>query len=83
MLQNKEEHIWQRQKDTVMDWHSRYVISWELSVTMADDFCVSALRRIGKEGDMMAKRYDGRKPANCFGILRRAIFQAHSRPQEQ
>jgi putative transposase len=29
----------------VMDWHSRYVISWELSVTMDEDFCVSALRR--------------------------------------
>lgn len=29
----------------VMDWHSRYVLSWELSVTMDDDFCVSSLRR--------------------------------------
>lgn len=29
----------------VMDWHSRYVVSWELSVTMDDDFCVSALER--------------------------------------
>lgn len=29
----------------VMDWYSRYVISWELSVTMDDDFCVSALGR--------------------------------------
>jgi putative transposase len=27
----------------VMDWHSRYVRSWEVSVTMAEDFCVSAL----------------------------------------
>jgi len=37
----------------VMDWHSRFVLSWEvLSVTMNDDFCVSALtsaiRRHGK-----------------------------------
>ena len=29
----------------IMDWHSRYVVSWELSVTMDDDFCVSALHR--------------------------------------
>jgi len=29
----------------VMDWHSRYVLSWELSVTMDDHFCVSALGR--------------------------------------
>ena len=35
----------------VMDWHSRYVLSWEVSVTMEEDFCVStlesALRRHG------------------------------------
>lgn len=29
----------------IMDWHSRYVLSWELSVTMDDSFCVSALER--------------------------------------
>jgi putative transposase len=28
----------------VMDWHSRYVLSWEVSVTMDDGFCVSALQ---------------------------------------
>ena len=36
----------------VMDWYSRYVLSWEVSVTMDDDFCVnalkSAIRRHGK-----------------------------------
>ena len=34
-----------------MDWHSRYVLSWEVSVTMEETFCVnaleSALRRYG------------------------------------
>ena len=29
----------------VMDWHSRYVLSWEVSVTMNAEFCVSALER--------------------------------------
>ena len=29
----------------VMDWFSRYVLSWELSVTLDSDFCVSALER--------------------------------------
>jgi len=29
----------------VMDWHSRYVLSWELSITMDREFCVSALER--------------------------------------
>lgn len=36
----------------VMDWYSRKVLSWEVSVTMDDSFCVSALekaiRRYGK-----------------------------------
>ncbi|TBV80125.1 MAG: IS3 family transposase [Desulfobulbaceae bacterium] len=36
----------------IMDWHSRYVLSWEISVTMDDDFCVnaldSAIRRYGR-----------------------------------
>jgi putative transposase len=27
----------------VMDWHSRYVLSWEVSVTMEEHFCVNAL----------------------------------------
>ena len=29
----------------VMDWYSRCVLSWEVSVTMDDSFCVSALER--------------------------------------
>ncbi len=28
----------------VMDWFSRYVISWEVSVTLEPEFCVSALK---------------------------------------
>ena len=28
----------------IMDWASRYVLSWEISVTMNDDFCVNALQ---------------------------------------
>ena len=27
----------------VMDWYSRYVLAWEVSVTMEEGFCVSAL----------------------------------------
>ena len=29
----------------VMDWYSRQVLSWEVSVTMDDSFCVNALER--------------------------------------
>ena len=28
----------------VLDWASRYVLSWEVSVTMDADFCVNALK---------------------------------------
>ena len=33
----------------VMDWHSRYVLSWELSITLESEFCVSALERALRE----------------------------------
>jgi putative transposase len=29
----------------IMDWYSRYVLSWELSLTLETDFCVAALNR--------------------------------------
>ena len=29
----------------VMDWFSRYVLSWELSVTLESDFCIEALKQ--------------------------------------
>jgi putative transposase len=29
----------------IMDWHSRYVLSWELSTTLDRGFCLEALRR--------------------------------------
>ena len=34
----------------VMDWHSRYVLSWELSITLDAEFCVTALDRALKLG---------------------------------
>jgi putative transposase len=29
----------------IMDWFSRYVLSWELSITLEKEFCLAALRR--------------------------------------
>lgn len=29
----------------VLDWHSRYVLSWEVSTTLETDFCTSALNQ--------------------------------------
>jgi len=34
----------------VMDWYSRYVISWDVSNSMETDFCVSALKKSLKTG---------------------------------
>jgi len=34
----------------VMDWHSRYVLSWALSVTMEIDFCLAALKQALRRG---------------------------------
>ena len=30
-------------RNTQVDWYSRYVLAWEVSVTMEEEFCVSAL----------------------------------------
>jgi putative transposase len=29
----------------IMDWYSRYVVAWEVSITLETDFCVTALQR--------------------------------------
>lgn len=34
----------------VLDWHSRYIVSWELSNTLDEAFCVSALERALRRG---------------------------------
>jgi putative transposase len=34
----------------VLDWYSRYVLSWEVSVTIEGSFCLSALRRALRAG---------------------------------
>ena len=35
----------------VMDWHSRKVLAWRVSVTMDTDFCVEALgESLGRHG---------------------------------
>ncbi len=34
----------------VIDWFSRYVLSWRLSLTMELDFCVEALRSALRRG---------------------------------
>ncbi|MBI5447468.1 MAG: transposase family protein [Gammaproteobacteria bacterium] len=35
-----------RQKITLIDWYSRYVLDWELSITLEADFCIDTLSRV-------------------------------------
>ncbi len=42
----------------VMDWHSRKVLAWRVSVTMDTDFCVEALEEsLGRHGVSMSSDY--------------------------
>ena len=34
----------------IMDWHSRYVLAWKLSNTLAMDFCIDALKEALSKG---------------------------------
>jgi putative transposase len=34
----------------IIDWHSRYVLDWELSISLEADFCIEALRRVLVKG---------------------------------
>ena len=34
----------------ILDWHSRYVVAWEVSVSLEADFCVSVLERALRSG---------------------------------
>jgi len=34
----------------IMDWYSRYVVSWEVSITLETNFCVAALRKALERG---------------------------------
>ena len=34
----------------IMDWHSRYILSWRLSNTLESDFCLEALKEALKKG---------------------------------
>ena len=44
----------------VLDWFSRYVLSWSLSLTMELDFCVAALKsalRRGRPGTLHGQHF--------------------------
>jgi len=45
-----------------MDWASRYVLSWEISVAMNDDFCVNALKSLERPH----QSFSGKTPAEMY-----------------
>jgi len=59
----------------VLDWYSRYVLSWEVSNTLDDDFCLTALERALQQGkpDIFNTNQGVQFTANAFtGRLERA-----------
>jgi putative transposase len=58
----------------IMDWYSRYVLSWELSLTLETDFCVAALNRAlnGKSPEIFNTDQGSQFTSEAFtGILTR------------
>jgi putative transposase len=59
----------------IMDWHSRYVLAWEVSITLESDFCVSALRQaLGRYQPEIMNTDQGSQftSADWTGVLRQA-----------
>jgi transposase InsO family protein len=61
----------------VMDWHSRFVLSWSLSLTMELDFCLEALRSALRRGrpeifnsdqgsQFTSEKFTGELAARCY-----------------
>jgi putative transposase len=62
----------------VIDWHSRYVLSWELSNTMENLFCVEALEGALRLGQPEIFNTDPRVAVHVRGVHGRAVGQADS-----
>ena len=54
----------------IMDWYSRYVLSWEVSVTLDSSFCVSALERALTRAQPEIFNSDQRGPVHEPGLYR-------------
>ena len=67
----------------VMDWYSRYVLSWEVSTTMDDIFCVnalqSAIRRFGKPESFNTDQGSQYTSNNFTGVLKQHKIRLCSR----
>lgn len=62
----------------ILDWFSRYVIAWELSLTLETEFCVSALRRAlawGRPEIFNSDQGSQFSSADFTGVLKQAGVQ--------
>ena len=53
----------------VMDWYSRYVLSWKLSNSMDVEFCLEALDQRGREVLLLNLQYFGEELIVPSGAL--------------
>ena len=52
----------------IMDWHSRYVVSWRLSNTLEADFCIKALQEALGQGQPEVFNTDQSLPLRRQGV---------------
>ena len=62
----------------ILDWHSRYVLSWEISNTLDGEFCLTALEQALQQGkpEIFNTDQGSQFTANAFtGRLEQAQYQ--------
>ena len=62
----------------VIDWFSRYVLSWAVSITMDVTFCLEALAQALRQSQPEIFRYRSGSPVHESGLYRAPQAQRHS-----
>ena len=61
----------------VMDWYSRVVLSWEVSVTLTEDFCVSALERAIRTHSQLPEIFNTDQGSQYTGETFTSVLKRH------
>jgi len=61
----------------VMDWYSRVVLSWEVSVTLTEDFCVSALERAIRTHSQLPEIFNTDQGSQYTGRAFTSVLKQH------
>jgi transposase InsO family protein len=71
----------------VMDWYSRYVFSWEISITLDTGFCLEALDRALQGGTPEIFNNEEARPLYQYGMCEpaeaRQIFGSAGMDEEE